>query len=123
MTAFRWIHRSPNENQNFVPVLLMNPQRRLDSSDERCLGYGLSFFDSLENAFNKHQKICRKPSLRKLLGEYIAEIALSEQDGVSSQPDAKNYGHFTFHACEETNLTEKIVTIVELFDEYGNYSR
>lgn len=103
--------------------MLINPQRILDTEDKKCMGHGLSFFNTLDNALTKYQKVCRKPSLKKVLGELVAEISLDEEDGVSADVIDKNYGHFTFHEYEETNLPNKIVTITEIFDEHGNYTR
>lgn len=55
--AYRW-----TQNQiisiDFIPVNIIGvpPARILDDTDEMCMAYGLSMFDSLQNSINKYQK-------------------------------------------------------------------
>lgn len=64
-----------------------------------------------------------KAKFEKDFGEWIAEVSLDEEDGVSADVKEKNDGHFTFHEYKATNLLDKVVKIVEIFDEHGNYKR
>jgi hypothetical protein len=108
--AFRWTHIKKHGN-DFKPQALINPERFLDSMDEKnCIGLGLSMFNSFQNAVykykNHYQK--RKNKLKKFFiedyGESIAKIKLGYDDGVASLPNEQNHGHFTFYEYEFVDL-------------------
>lgn len=116
--GFRWVHQEPNE-QDFIPLNLIKepPQRVLDDSDLNCMGFGLSFFDSKANASGKF--LSQLNRLRNHLkqgfllekGDAIAEIQLHERSGVANLPAPQNYGHFTLHEAEDSNLKSLVVQI------------
>lgn len=55
--AFRWVHQPININ-DFLPLNIIQspPIRILDNNDLMCIAYGLSMFDSIENACTKYKK-------------------------------------------------------------------
>jgi hypothetical protein len=116
--AFRWVHQNPDES-DFLPINLIKepPQRVLDNTDLLCMGYGLSFFNTKENARQKFLNLyerLRTPLQKGFLeekGNFIAEINLEKSDGLSDAPSEHNYGHFTFFEFMETKLTTKINSI------------
>lgn len=126
--AFRWIHQEEHEN-DFKPVNLINepPQRILDDSDKLCIGYGLSLFDTLENANSKYKKEYTKrrehqrESFVINIGNCIATLGLENTDGIANQPVKENHGHFTFHEYENTDLRSKIKSIYNIFAYDGKF--
>jgi len=100
-----------------MPINLIKepPQRILDDSDLNCTGFGLSLFDSEANALGKLLSLFHR--LRHHLrqgflsekGDAIAEIQLNENSGVASAPVPQNYGHFTLHEAEGSNLMSLVV--------------
>lgn len=126
--AFRWVHASENEN-DFKPVNLINdpPQRILDDTDKMCMGYGLSIFDSFENAFEKYKKqyTNRRSHLRLGFildfGECIATLQVTYSDGIAAEPSKTNFGHFTFHEYENVNLRDKVKSLFNIFDPNGRF--
>jgi hypothetical protein len=115
--AFRWVHKNIDDS-DFTPINLIKepPQRILDDSDLHCMGFGLSFFDTKENAKGKFLSIFNR--LREPLkigfiaekGNFIAEIILEKTDGVADNPVITNYGHFTFHEYENVELKNKVLS-------------
>lgn len=119
--AFRWVHRA-SINKSFDPVLIINPARKLDSSDATCSGYALSMFDTETNAYSKYKILTTKNrKLIKTLGNEIAAIQLVADDGVGGLPDTRNYGHFDFYEYDGIDLSEKIITTTQIFDADGNF--
>ena len=114
--AFRWLHRSIDEPKNFMPVLVQSPRRALTMSHiQACKGFGLSLFDSFEGALNRYNELIKnKPQLVLTFGNAIGEIQLEPNDGVSSEPESNNHGHFTFHEFENVDLSKKIIKFVSL---------
>jgi hypothetical protein len=115
--AFRWVNEYIDE-RDFMPINLIRepPQRVLDNSDLNCMGFGLSFFDTIENANGKFISLYNR--LRDQLksgfiaekGNFIAEISLEKNDGVADLPSHSNYGHFTFHEFENVDLKNKVLS-------------
>lgn len=127
--ACRWVHNYAQHENDFKPLNLINnpPPRMLDDSDKMCMGYGLSFFNTCEDAIKKYKTIYNKqrPKQKKTFleekGDTIAHINLEVSDGTSSEPN--NEGHFTFHEYVDTNLSTKIVNLTAIFDEHGNFRK
>jgi hypothetical protein len=111
--AFRWIHGKDHEN-NFKPINLISdpPPRMLDETDNMCKGFGLSLFDSIENAYKKYKELyCKKREHQREdfineKGRYIATLKLLCSDGVAGS--FSKSGHFTFHEYESTNLKNRM---------------
>lgn len=121
--AYRWVE-SISDTNSFIPVLMINPIRKLENEDDSCKGYALSMFDTKEGAFQKYKNLVkRKPNLKNTFGTKIAELALSKDDGVASEADNNNYTHFSFHEYSAIDLSKKIINIVHefTFDENGNF--
>jgi hypothetical protein len=50
IVGFRFVFKDPKHRNNFLPVLIINPNRINSFNDQRkCKGYELSLYDSLEN--------------------------------------------------------------------------
>jgi hypothetical protein len=126
--AFRWVHSVEHEN-DYKPINLINtpPQRLLDETDKMCMGYGLSLFDSFENAYSKFKGLYfkQRDHLKSIFisdkGQCVATLDLSYSDGLGNEPDVRNYGHFTFHEYGSTNMREKIKSISTIFDTDGKF--
>ena len=120
--AFRWVHKQCDE-QDFIPLNLTKepPPRILDNSDLHCMGYGLSFFDTHQNAIGRYLNITKK--LREHLkndfvnekGDCVAELPLDVSDGIVGLPSEQKYGHFTFHESAGATLVSKVVAIRPVF--------
>jgi hypothetical protein len=110
-SAFRWLHEDVENDNNFRPVLLLSPKRALNLNHlNKCKGYGLSFFDTAKGAIDRYlELIASKPNLIEAFGNSLGEIALTIQDGVGSEPETNNNGHFTFHEYENADLMKKII--------------
>ena len=96
-----------------VYTLLQSPKRALNLNHiNRCKGYGLSLFDTSEGAIDRYQElIASKPNLIETLGNSLGEINLSFEDGIGSEPETNNNGHFTFHEYQKADLAKKIFQI------------
>ena len=113
--AFRWIFDDINNPDNFKPVLLITPARindqKFDKNEQKCCGYALSLFNTLENARNKFINISnRNKCFETQVGDNVAEITIEEHEGVATEPSTNksNLGHFEFFEFIETNFFDKI---------------
>jgi hypothetical protein len=115
-SAFRWLHETIDNDNNFKPVLLQSPKRALNMNHlNRCKGYGLSLFDTPNGAIERYlELIASKPNLIETLGDSLGEISLALKDGVGSEPEANNNGHFTFHEYGNTDLSRKIIKFASI---------
>ena len=121
--VFRWVFIECDEN-SFKPVSIIDPVRQLGDDDKSCEGYALSMFEIEEGAYLKYKKLVRnRPQLKNNFGTMIAEINLSIEDGIWSEPEEKNYSHFNLHEYEGTGLSKKIVNITDIFDKNGNFKK
>jgi len=127
--AYRWT-RNPVTSNDFIPINIISepPPRMLDDSDKMCMGYGLSMFDTLKNSINKYQKEYKKrrPHQREQFiqdkGSFIALVSLSKNDGLADDPNPRNFGHFTFHEYEQTELENKVLDIYNVFLDNGEFN-
>ncbi|MFY0630723.1 MAG: hypothetical protein JXR05_10100 [Flavobacteriaceae bacterium] len=125
LESFRWINEKPTES-DFIPLNLIKdpPQRILDDSDLMCTGYGLSFFDTLVNAYNRYVSLYKKrrEHLRNDFitdyGSSIARINLNKCDGLKGNYNTES-GHFTFHMYDDSSLISQIGEILNIFDDNG----
>ncbi len=128
MNAFRWVHSDEQPN-DFKPINLINepPQRLLDDADLMCMGYGLSLFDSLENAYSQYKRayVRTRENAKSIFvndkGSFIATLQLNYADGVGNEAHKNNHGHFTFYEYENVNLREKVKAISNIFDPNGKF--
>lgn len=108
MIAYRWVHENFEHENNFKPVLKINPTRidEFESCEKKCQALGLSLFNDSQKAENKLKSfISRKPMLANILGNSIARGQINENDGVANQPDRT--GHFTFHESKNSSIKSK----------------
>ncbi len=113
--AYRFVKNDINHPNNFLPVLLIKPKRinSMDSDSKKCQGYGLSLFNSKNNASKKLRSLInRKPNLANTLASCVAEGKLEKEHGVASEPNSS--GHFTFHEYDGIDLGPKFKIILKL---------
>ena len=114
--AFRFVFADLSLENNFLPVLLQNPKRSFSDDEATCQAYGLSLFDTLENARKRYFTL--KKSFRKIdkvIGTHIAEGSIEEDDGVVSK--INSYGHFCLHEFEQTDLWVKFRLVMKIYDD------
>ena len=111
-TAYRFVHEDSRHPNNFTPVQIIKPQRSFQTDDARCKALGLSFFkehDTARQFFQRQMKY--NPRYGKVVGNRIAFIQVAPNDGVASEPERENFGHFTFHEYLWTDFSQKILSI------------
>lgn len=121
LTAFRWVHSIPNEN-DFLPVNLhpLIAPRIIDNSDLMCTSYGLSLFKDLKSAIAKYNSDYgnrdRESKRQKFItdkGRCVSEITITKNDGVSDEPGSN--GHFNFFEYVECSLLQTATEIIDIF--------
>lgn len=114
MTVYRWVHQGIRHPNDFLVVAMINPRRVNDPAidlSNKCKGFGLSFYDSLQNAQKQYcARIAQHRHLVESIGEYVAEGKVTKRDGVISPVDKRN-GHLTFHEYAGVDLKEKFVVV------------
>ena len=104
--AYRWVFSDIEDERNFLPPYIRNPNR----TNDNCRVWCLSFFDSLENAKKRLAEITKhNKNLYKKLGTHVAEGELEKEDGIISEVDSQ--GHFGMFEYVKTDLTEKFQVI------------
>jgi hypothetical protein len=122
-SAYRWLHKGLHED-NFRPVSLINPNRAFGTDRLNCISYALSMFDTENGAYDRYKQVVeRKMNLKDKLGTLIGEISLEEKDGVGTEPEVNNFGHFSFFERKDIDLSDKIIRFVEIFNENGRFTR
>lgn len=113
--AFRFVFKDLNHKNNFLPVSLMNPKRKFPDDASKCQGYGLSFFDTLENARRRYLAIKKNfRNIGKIIGTHIAEGFIEVNDGVVSEVNSS--GHFCLHEFEHTDLSRKFHLVLKVYN-------
>lgn len=125
----RWVQEDCKGENDFLPMnkIKTPPQRMLDQTDQMCMGYGLSLFDTYSKAFTNYEKHYKK-NKNKIAkqnfvtdkGSAIAAVTIDKEDGLADEPHAIS-GHFTFHEYLICDLTKKIQSIFNIFDSNGNF--
>jgi hypothetical protein len=111
-TGYRFVFSNAAEaNRNFVPVHITNPARAVScvSSTGKCMGFGLSFYNTDVNAerkFNLLRSHIRQ--IHKSIGDSLAAVMITKQDGVCSPVDSTE-GHFTLHEFEGAQLQSQVI--------------
>ena len=119
--AFRWVFPECDA-ESFKPVLVINPKRQLNTNDMKCMGYALSMFETEKGAYERYKKIVHgRPLLRDTYGTFIAELDISIDNGLVSPLGQDKYTHFSFHQYESVDLSKKVVNIVQIFKENGEF--
>jgi len=120
LIVYRFVFEDISDERNFSPVLILKPKRihaRMFRRDEaKCQGYGLSLFNTLENAQRKYLKLIKnRPKLAKKLGTHIAQGLIEESDGVVSPINRE--GHLTLHESEQADLKRKFRLVMEVYND------
>lgn len=120
LRAFRFVFGDSNHQNNFHPVLVIKPKRknnrRFRRNSAKCQGYGLSLFNSLENAQKKYLDLIDSyPTIHQTIGTHIAEGVIEESDGVVSEVNRD--GHLTLHESESADLTSKFALVMEVYND------
>lgn len=119
--AFRWVHSDITED-DFKPNIdhPKYPKRSLDESDLICESFALSVYKDLEsskdnylNQYNARKNDFQKQKFIEQKGNAIALIHLTEEDGVSDEPNEK--GHFSFFPYISFNCLERIKEVFSIF--------
>lgn len=124
--AFRWAHATICSN-DFLPMnIISDPSPRiLDDNDLMCMGYGLSMFDTKENALSRYKWVYEKLREHQQFqfvddkGDSIALVELIKEDGLADDPN--KYGHFTFHEFDAVDLSKRVKYIYNIFDGNGKF--
>ncbi len=116
--SFRFVFDDPAHENNFIPVLMISPRRinsrRFRDPQNKCKGYALSLFDSLEHAINRYKLLEKDtPNIHKTIGKCISKGDLIKRDGVVSLIDKK--GHFNLHEFLHTNLANKFSVVFHIW--------
>lgn len=113
MTAFRFVFEDLEHPSNFLPVGLIHPQRLNDfhAVPQKCQAFGLSFFAERAMAETHYHKLQQKTAGRfaKTVGDHLAAVSLSKNDGVHSDPLEHPNTHFTFHESEAARLKDLVL--------------
>jgi hypothetical protein len=98
-TVFRWVFEDIKDERNFLPLPYRNPKRFLSLDDlTKCQSFSLSLYDTEKNAKQQFLKLQSKigKNAYKALGTNIAKADITENDGVSDQPNIVT-GHISYH--------------------------
>lgn len=111
-TAYRFVHEDLGHPNNFTPVQIIKPQRQFQTDDARCKALGLSFFAEIDAARKFFQRQMKyNPRYGKVVGNRIAFLQIAPEDGLASEPERENFGHFTFHEYIWADFSQKILSI------------
>jgi hypothetical protein len=111
--AFRSVHASPLEPNDFRPPLIMKPERGFPNDEKKCGACALSLFTSKEElvAF-VHSMEKRNRNIRKVLGTKIATGTLVPADGMQTTPDGR--GHFDLFEAAGVDLSTRFKVVEEI---------
>lgn len=116
MDAHRYVFEDLNDGRNFLPVLLLQPERinRMKNAVEKCHGFGLSLFVTEEKAVGNYQYWMERTggNFASIVGNYLAKLALQKEDGVISKPEKS--GHLTFHEYSDCQLKNRVVSVIKI---------
>jgi len=98
--GYRFV-KPPVNDASFVPLAL-SPGRRVTKARPNCSAYGISMFDSEENARRRFAELVEdNPGLKNRYTN-IAEVRLDTTHGTQTIPDKK--GHFDLHVSSTAQL-------------------
>lgn len=116
IVSYRFVFEEIDHQNNFLPVLLINPKRRLTEASEKCSGYALSFFCSKEKAKRRYLQLKkRNKNIWKVLGTHIANGFINEADGLIT--DISKNGHFDLYEYENVDLKSKFCIVCPIVCE------
>jgi hypothetical protein len=109
MTGWRFVQHDVEYPNNFQPVYVINPGRFPRKIP--CKALGLSFYSSSEEAKKAWiEQVESHPNFSVVVGMHVAQLKISQKDGVASLPDESNFGHFTFHEYIWADFAKKVVS-------------
>ncbi|RMO57497.1 hypothetical protein ALQ37_200218 [Pseudomonas syringae pv. aptata] len=111
LDAWRWV-ANPISAQCFAPVAERNPPRLLKETDagKQCSCWALSMFVSQEQGIAYLQRLEKSMKMiRKRLGDHIAHVSITPNDGVCTKADRQ--GHFDLHPYAAASLVARVKTI------------
>lgn len=104
--SFRFVFEDISHKNNFLPVLIIKPRRKLRNEAEKCSGYALSFFSSIEKAKKRYINLKNAcDNIEKTIGTHIALGLINKTDGLVSK--INRVGHFSLHEFKDTDLKKK----------------
>lgn len=107
ITAYRFTHKNATA-ANFVPVAF------LGNTTNTCSSYGLSFFKSVTKARKKALDLKKSyQTIELAVGTHIAEIAITQTDGVCT-PFGKKSGHMDLHPKIDITFHDRILDYHEM---------
>ncbi len=108
--AYRFVYADINNPQNFLPPCVKKPNRQNVKGDAaRCGGFGLSFYDTLENARASYAELKGRMSsnIYKAIGTHIARGQICEDDGVITEKTST--GHFELHEYAHADFSRRFI--------------
>ena len=109
--CYRWTFDRIEHPNNFLPRYLLKPEM----TRENCIGWGLSLFETLEQAENRLYEIAQnRKRIYKAIGTHVAEGRLTENEGISDK--AQRNGHFTLFEYAEIDLQNNFKIIAQIYE-------
>lgn len=114
LESFRFVFADINCEKNFLPPFVQRPRRANSKNDyEKCDGYALSFFTTLEKAQRFYNYLQKSSSnIHKSLGSCIATGILYKTDG--SMTKIQKNGHFSLHEFQGVDLRNRFNIVGEV---------
>ena len=114
---YRWVHEDIEHQNNFIPVLEINPKRihtpSFSEDSQKCSGFALSMYDTFNNSQNEYLRICQKNSnFPRFVGTHVAKLTLYFGDGYKTPSSRK--GHFDLFEGEALDLIERISEVFKI---------
>jgi hypothetical protein len=106
LLAWRWV-ANPLTSQCFDPPAVRNPTRLIKDPNKACGSWALSLHVSHQEslaAFKALEKGMK--NIRKLFGDHVANVCITQSDGVCTVPD--KFGHFDLHQYKASAVHENI---------------
>lgn len=104
MQAYRFCFSYPHPN-DYLPVLKINPRRRLDRS-VRTTGYALSCFENKDKAKLRYSNLAKTfKAISTTLGDSISGGTIENEDGMVDDAE-KVSSHFNLFEYESCNLSQ-----------------
>ncbi len=114
--GFRWIFLPIENNDNFLPSILLNQKRniplRRNSGDDnsKCSSCAISMFDSEVHAVEKFNNFPKH--IREMLG--YTHVAQGVIDGLGLKSRTNKSGHFDFFEFEDVDLLSVFIIVNDL---------
>jgi hypothetical protein len=115
--VYRWVFSEKTHQNNFIPVLVIKPERvttpKFIEQKKRCGGFALSMHDTLENSINHYQNMSKEvKNFGQIVGNKVVKLDRTLLDGLCDVPSKNEFdrGHFDFFESDTcTNWITKII--------------